>query len=422
MATLIPGPGQLLADVQVTQIGAGQTVNTVSGTTYSPTAQSTTQMTPNSVGSTKPLTGTAWHCLYVAVHPGVLAQGATAPDLTMWVQVDNQDFSAYFYVDLSIGGLMFPRRQITVGGKVILLGESMFEWAEKVSRGAGLPSNYPIRFTGWKVTDDLTFYFASSAGFTTGAQGSGATFINPPTVQVYGDVFDATSAAYVSRLLGWNPTINLQSERRARAGQPAFGAQVPGAINLGSWKALPDGSNPGVVAVYRTFKYAYLNVAVAGTTITPLSSLGALNGKVGNVPNTKEDLGWGYASTVNAFRLTEIGRRPGAGAGYFGLFAGGNTIYPPETAYGLVCTPGNPRVYSGQVQPIREEANLYFTLQKWGQWSPGEAQPELIANETMALAVAAQNGQTIQPGTDETLVGGTTILGPAQPAPAAAGS
>jgi hypothetical protein len=407
MATNVPGPRQLLCDVQVTAIGAGQTINTVSGQTFTQ-GTSTTQMTPNSVNSTDPLSGTAWHALYLAVHPGVLNPGQTAPDLTMWVRVDQQDFSSYFYVDLSIGSNMFPRRQNTVGSKVVLLGESMMEWAAKIARGAQKPKNMPTRFTGWKITDDITFYFTSVAGFTTGANG---TFQNPPTIQLYGDVYDRAAAAYVAAVLGWDGSINLQSERRARGGRAPFATAhgAPG-VSFDNWQLLPDGAKQGSVKVYRTFKYAYCNVAVAGPTITPLSRINALNGKVGNVPTVNEDLGWDYAGKASAFQLIEIGRRPGAGAGYFGLYFGGTSIDPPETAYGLVCTPGNPRVYSGQVQPIREEGDLYYTLQRWGQWSPGEAEPEVIAGETVALAVAAQNGQVIAAGTDETLIGGVSVV------------
>jgi hypothetical protein len=404
MATAIAGPGQLLCDVQVTAIGAGQTINTVSGQTFTQ-GTSTTQMTPNSVNSTQPFNKTAWHALYLAVHPGTLAAGQTAPDLVMWVQVDGQDFSTYFYVDLSINGLMFPRRQATVGSKVILLGESMMEWAAKVARGAPRPKNMPTRFTGWKITEGITFYFFSAAGF------SATTFSEPPTVQLYGDVYDDAAAAWVASQLGWDGTITLQSERRARRGKAPYGQihQAPG-ISLATWKQLPDGANQGAVKTYRTFKFAFNNVAVAGTTITPLTKINSLGGKVGNVPNDHEDLGWDYSGKGNAFQLIEIGRRPGAGAGYFGLYLGGTEIYPPETAYGLVCTQGNPRVYYGQAQPLRESGTLYYPLQKWGQWSPGEAEPELIAGETAALAIAAQNGQTIAVGTDETAVGGVSVI------------
>jgi surface antigen len=404
MATSIAGPRQLLADVQVTAIGAGQTIHTVSGQTFTQ-GTSTTQMTPNSVNSTQPFNKTVWHALYLAVHPGTLAAGQAAPDLVMWVRVDGQDFSQWFYVDLSVGGCMFPRRQNTVGGKVILLGESMMEWAARIARGAQRPKNMPMRFTGWKIVDGIDFYFYSAAGF------GAATFLEPPTIQLYGDVYDEAAAAWVNAVLGWDGEIRLQSERRARAGKPEYRSfhDAPG-ISVANWKRLPDGANQGGTKVHRTFKFATNNVAVAGTSITPLSKIGSLQGKVGNVPVDQQDLGWDYSGKNNAFQLIEVGRRPGAGAGYFGLYFGGTEIYPPETAYGLVCTPGNPRVYFGQVQPIREEGALYFPVQKWGQWSPGEAEPELIAGETAALAIAAQNGQTIAVGTDETAVGGVTVL------------
>ena len=102
MATIKPGPGQLLVDVQVLAVPAQMTVSTVSGQTTS-----STQMTPNSVGSTQPVKGTVWDALFIEVFPGVLNPGQTEPDLWMWPQVDNVDGSDNFYVDISISGNQF---------------------------------------------------------------------------------------------------------------------------------------------------------------------------------------------------------------------------------------------------------------------------------------------------------------------------
>lgn len=408
MATKLPAVGVTLVDAQVLSLGAGQTLQTVSGTTNT-VGTGTVQMTPNSVGSTQPVEGTVWHATEIHGFPGVLAPGATAPDLWVIIHIDEADFSAYIYIDLSIGGCMFPRPDLTVGQKVVKLGDSMILAAKAVSMGGPKPNNMPIRFTGWKVTDNLEVFFASTAGF------SASTFVEPPTIQIIGDVLDKDTIDWINKVLGWNPEIRLQSPRRARLGLPPYTAamDLPGGnkLSIDKWAALPDGSKQGNTKVHRFAKAAVLQVAVSGTTITPLSKINSVGGKVGNVPSS-QDLGWDYGSTGNAIYLTHWGRRPAQGAGYAALFFGGTQVEPAETAYGITSTYGRPRIPFGQVQPLRADGNLYYPLSPWGAWSRGEQHPELVAGETAAMAVAAQNGQTILANTDETAVAGVVIEAP----------
>jgi len=398
-----------LVDVQVLSLGAGQTLQSVSGTTNT-VGSGTVQMTPNSVGSTQPYTGTAWHITEIHAFPGVLAPGATEPDLWAVLHIDGQDFSTTIYIDMSVHGCMFPRPDLTVGQKVVRLGESLLLAAKAVAMGAPKPKNYAIRFAGPKVTQGVDVFFTSNAGFTA------STFVESPTLQLVGDVLDEDTADWINRTLGWNPEIKLQSPRRARLGLPPYEASFDIApdsnkriISLRNWSKLPDGAQQGDVKVFRFAKAAYLQTAVSGTTITPLSAINSVGGKVGNVP-TSQDLGWAYAGTRNAIYLTHWARRPAQGAGYAALYFGGTQVEPSETAYGITSTYGRPRIPFGLVQPLRADGNLYYALSPWGAWARGEQHPELLAGETAALAVAAQNGQTIAANTDETAVSGVVIL------------
>ena len=414
MASNKPGPGQLLVDVQVTSIGAGQTINTVSGTTYTQGA-GTTQMTPNSVNSTQPIPGTVWDALFIEVFPGVLNPGQSEPDLWMWPQIDNVDTHDDFYVDISISGNPFPSRDNTVGRDSLFIGASMLkdgvtgQLANIMAKG----TRAPLLYTGWKVKKDLTLKFFSNAGFTTGSTG---TFAVPPTIKIYGDVYDAKLLAYIQNVMGaYNGAIRLNSVRRQVLGLPPYSIvhDFTGPISLDTWGALPGGTAQGRVKVYRFFKVSQPLVNTSGTVIFALSNtVTQVGAKPGNV-GTNNDLGFDFSSNNNALQVNEYGRIPGSGAGYCGFTHGGSDVYPYETSTGLVCTPGDPRIPYGQVQPLRPESDLYYRVPRWGDWSPGETTPEVIANEAVAFFISAQNGTTITGGTstsvDRTIVGGAVI-------------
>ena len=406
MASVSPGPGQLLADVQVISLGAGQTLGTISGATNTE-GSGTVQMTPNSVNTTTPKNGQVWDGLLLSVFPGTLASGATAPDLKLQVKIDGSDYTTVFYVDISIDGNMFPRKENTVGKKYIVLGESMYLAALAAQRAGVAPGslrNMATRFTGWKITDEITFNFFSAAGFTS------STFVEPPTVQLYGDIYDQSSLAFVARTLGWNPTISETSIRRAVSGKAPF-TQTHGSLGpvASAFNTLPGGAQQGNVKVYRYFKHAFNAVPVSGNQPFGLTKLSQVNGAVGNVgPN--QDLGFDFSKQQGAFKLIEIGHRPGQGAGYIGLYFGGTEILPGDTSLGTPSTYGNPRVPFGAVQPWRPESNLWYALPKWGSWA-GTGSPELVGpGEVAAISIAAQNGQTIAASTDEVAVGGVLIV------------
>ena len=411
MATIKPGIGQLLADVQVTAVAAGATIQTISTTTNT-VGSSVTQMTANSVNSTQPTPRTVWDGLYLVIFPGVLAAGQSEPDLWMYVQVDNVSFQDNFYIDMSISGNMFPRRDNTVGRDSLILGNSMLKIAS--TTGKFPDKNTPLAFTGWKITKDISFFFFSQGGFAS------TVFAQPPTVQLYGDVYDIDSLSTVQRMLGqWNGSINLQSARRSIKGLAPYTNfhTIPGVLNLDTFATLPGGAKQGSVRVFRYFKTSQPLVATTGQAVYPLTTINQVGGKVGNV-GTHSDLGYDFTANRSAIKITEFGRIPGSGAGYTGLTFGGSDQYPYETAFGLVCTPANPRIPYGQVQPIRPESNLYYRLSRWGDWSPGEVGPEIIAAETGSFFISAQNGTTIAaaPTTgstvtfDRTTVGGAIVI------------
>ena len=399
------GPGQLLADVQVISLGAGQTLQSISGATNT-VGGGTVQMTPNSVNTTSPKSGQYWDGLLLVAFPGTLAPGATAPDLKLQIHVDGVDYTASMYLDISIDGCMLPRPQNSVGKKFVRLGESMYVAALAAQRNGAPPGslrNMATRFTGLKITDEITFYFTSNSGFTS------STFDEPPTVQLYGDVYDAASLRWVQQVLGWNPTISETSVRRASKGLPPY-QQAHQSLGPGAsaWNTLPGGPQQGGVKVYRFLKFSTNAQPVSGNQPYGLTKVTALNGGTNNIP-PNEDLGFKFAGTGNAIKLLELGHRPAPGAGYIGLYFGGSEIYPGDTSLGTPSTYGNPRIPFGAVQPWRPESNLWYALPSWGSWA-GEPSPELVAGEDAAIAIAAQNGQTIAAGADEVALGGVLIV------------
>lgn len=402
MAGLTVGMDQLLADVQVLSLGAGQSLQTTSGAATT-VGTGVVQMTPNSVNTTTVLRNLVWDGLYFSVHPGTLAAGAAEPDLWMFVKVDNEDYSSWFYVDLSVSGCMFPRRQNTVGGKVNVLGQSLLQAA--LRNNPSDKKNMPLKYTGLKVSDEIEIWFYSAAGFAASA------FTEPPTVQLYGDVLDQTALSFVQQRLGWVPDLSMQSIRRALAGKAAYTnkAAAGGFLTLAGWKSGPNGPHQGGVAIRRMVKAA-LNAQAIGASPYGLTKFASVGGANTNLASTNMDMGFEYTKTQNAVKLTEFGRRPGANAGYTGLYFGGSTFSPADTSLGMVSTQGNPRVQYGAVQPVRPESNLYFNVPSWGAQSPGEAQPEVVADETAAIAVAAQNGGIVAANTDKTALGGIQVV------------
>jgi hypothetical protein len=405
VATSIAGPNQLLADIQVTGLAAGQTgFNSMNGVTNT-SGQNSIQMTPNSCGYTSPYTNTYWHGLYLDVEPGVLNAGQTEPDLQLWFHIDGVDYSSYFYVDISVSKNMLPHRDNTLSRQYVALGNSMYEAAYTGNFGRG---NLPLVFTGPKIGQTIDFWFASTAGFTTSPTG---TFASPPTIKLWGDVYDAPSWNYVVQKLGsWNGSISMQSERRNLLKLPSYSAVHVASLDFtNGFLQLPDGPKQGAVRVHRYMKFATPLNAVSGTSPYPLTSLvQSVGGKAGQVGQYNE-LGYKFAQNNNAVRISEFGRRPAAGAGYFGVTKGTANIYPTSTTYGEVDTPGSPRAWYGLQSPVTPLVGMYFKLPNNGNWNPMYQDKEVFAGEDIAYFVAAQNGQTITASTDYTAVGGVMV-------------
>ncbi len=397
MATSIAGPNQLLADIQVTGLSAGQTgFNSINGVTNT-SGSNTIQMTPNSVGYTGPYTNTYWDGLWLDVEPGVLNAGQAEPDLQMWVHCDGTDYSSYFYVDISISKNMLPHIEVAkcVNRNVdnfLLLAHSMYDAAFHGKFGS---NNVPLAFDGFKISQTIDFWFASTSGFTTGPTG---TFASPPTIKLWGDVFDVPAWNYVLQRMGqYNGAISMQSMRRNLLGLTPYNAKhVVNSMALDSvWPQLPGGPKQGAVKVHRFMRFASPLNAVSGTAPYPLTSLvQSVGGKAGQVGQYNE-LGFKFGQNSNAVQITRMGRRPASGSGYFGLTKGTANIYPTSSTYGEIDTQGNPRAWYGLNAPYTGLTNQYDVMPTWMNWNPIMNDKEVLAGEDIALFVAAQNGATI---------------------------
>jgi hypothetical protein len=403
------GSGRLLADITVSALAANTSI--VSPTTGSLTiGQSTVGLTPNSVQQTAPGSGIVWDALLVRVHPGVWAAGSTPPDLAMWAVIDGISYQSWFYVDISATGLMFPRRENTIGQKVVKLGASLLRVGMEAAqarlrnpgRAVGFPHNMPLRYTGWKITQSLQLGFFSEAGFDASA------YVVPPRVQILGDVYDAALLASLAAQVQWSPAISVTSPRRIRQGLPPFETEAPVPnFTVSGWRGLPGGSHQGRVQIQRSFRFAVNALSVSGG-IYPLTALQSVGGSVQNVAQN-QDLGWDFRTLDSAFILKEFGRRPGPGAGYWGLTWGNNEIEPLDTTLGQPLSYGDNPIPFGVVQPTLSDANRYYALPAWHAWEPTHEGDEVIYKETAAPFIAPQSGASILAGTDTTAYGGVLI-------------
>lgn len=400
MAQTNVGVGRLLVDLTLASIAADGSENS----NYNGTNGNVSQ-TADSVGTSAVARGFVWDGTYIRIFPGTLAAGATAPDLQMWVHIDGQSYKSWFYVDLSQDGLIFPRRENTVGGKWIKIGDSMLAWASMLARGqrSGPPSNMPLRFTGWKVSQGIQVYFTSTSGFTA------ADMVEAPRIQIYGDVYDDAALQFVSANLPFNPTMVAQSERKVREGiAPYTNTFQLTSLSRANWKSWPGGPYQGTAQVQFYTKFATPAIDVSGTTPFPLSDIVSIGGNSANT-SSDEYLGWDFSETNNLLIIKQFGRRPGQGAGYFSITKGNNQLYPLDTPFGAVCTYGNNPIPYGAAQPYRPESNLWIPVPRWGAWDPSAEGDETIYGETAAIAIGAQAGKTITAGSDKTTVVGVQV-------------
>lgn len=410
MATAEVGPNMLLADIQVLGLAANQTgFFSQSGATKT-SGNNSIGMTPNSVDSTQPVTNTYWHGTYLEYQPGVLNQGQTYPDLQFWFHIDSADFSSYMYLDLTVSRSMLTPREKTTGRHYIKLGNSMI-LAAIASNFPG--TNGPFYFTGPKVSSNIDFWFASTAGFTTGV---GGTFASPPTFKLWGDVMNQTLWTWLLGKMGaWKGGIYLNSVRRQITGMDPFVVNHQVADDFASiksaWPTLPDG--PGQVGkskVYRMMKYATPLNAVSAVTPYVLSNLvTGIGGKSGQVGPYNE-LAWAFSTNPNkAVQVELYGHQPVAGSGYIGLTKGNKNIYPNDTPFGVVDTVGDPRAWYGDNSLYTGLTGQSDKIPQNYDWVPGGGSMEVIAGEDAGYFVAAQNGQTIAANTDYTTVIGYQV-------------
>lgn len=406
---MFSGTPDLLVDIEVLSLDPNRdSYNELYGSLT--VGGSTIQITPNSVpGAQIQRKDQVWDGLYLEVFPGVLAAGQTEPDLRMWVEIDDQDYSSNFYVDISPSHNMFPRKRLAKNGRVLVLGESMLKLAFRSAQGAGKQNNLPAKVTGWKISDHIRFHFLSESGFTS------SVFVEPPRIRLWGDVLDDSALQYINSNLRWDPTINETSVRRELAGIGAYAAQhaFSGPITRQAFQSLPGGPKQNGLAIYRFFRFSINHQPVtSGPQPYPLTRIQSLGGSIQQVGTSttvypQMDLGFALKGTSNALKITEFGRRPGAGAGYWGIYRGNGDMQPMDTTLGQPMTANDNPIYFG-ADP--DNPNQTITLPQWGSWSPGEGGQEVIAGEDAAFAIAALNGQTIPAGSDETAVGGVIYL------------
>ncbi len=410
MATSKAGPNQLLCSVQVMSLTAGQNnFHSVDGIDNVDGLGDEVRMTPGSVGHTEPSTGTYWHGIYLEVVPGVLNAGQAEPDLQLWWDVDGVDYSNYVLIDCSVSKCMLPERKYVWNSDFIPLGASMMQAAMYGNFGSG---NIPLNFTGPKISQGINFHFSSTSGFTTGPTG---TFASPPTIRLFGDVYDDPTWAMVVTALGntWPGGISMQSQRRRLplVNLPPYTAvhQVNGLNLEANFQQLPDGPKQTTVKVHRYFRYATPIAAVSGATPYPLTNLvSGVGGKAGQV-GLNNEMGYQFYKTGNALRIDRFGRRPGANAGYFVLMHSASDIYPYSTLQGEVDTPGDPKSFYGYDYPLSGIPNQYRVMPKWANWAPLYQDKEVFAGENVTFGVTAQSGLTIAANTDFTAVSGVMV-------------
>ena len=428
MATSKAGPGVLLASVQVPALRAGQTDwKSISGQpNNSSDGLDSVIMTPNGPNSTQPATNIKWHGLTLAVSPGVLNSNnpnATWPDIQMWLTIDSNLLTkAFFMADLSQPRLMFPPRRLTAGRHYMKLGNSLYKAALLVNQGLTAAQafgrgNWPLLYTGPKIADDVTFHFSSTSGFTTGT-GATDTFAVPPTIELWGDAYDAAMWAQVVMAMGaWNGAINVTSQRRLRTGLPPYSAlhQVPAGIadfRGDGFQQLPDGvKQTGGMKVYRYLTWAVNSNAFTGTDKYVLTNQIQGLGKPGQVPDN-HDLGYKLANTQSAYVIDRFGRLPVAGSGYWGITSQGapNAIdrWPYDTDYGQLDTQGDPHYWYGYNYPVNGK-DEYEIMGPPADAAAGEGGIEVFAYENAAYYTAALGGQTVAANSEFTAVAGQFI-------------
>jgi hypothetical protein len=402
-----PGPGRLLADWTLTSIQANVDITApTTGTATEGTGLIT--ISPNSLNSTQVLATQRADVLWGKFFPGILAvDGSLDPDLAMTMTIDSdQDYSAELWVDLSVDSNMLTDPSVTENGIIIPFSESMIVAANNVKAGnARRGLNFPRRFAGIPAQASVAATFRSHFGWANGY------YVQPPRLQLFGDLYDQAVMDFVNEQLGpWDPgttaRIRYNSVRRRLLDYAPFdGAFVltGGKLTMQNFTAKPGGyQQVSPVQVFPLWRFSRPAVDV-DTGIFALSRVVDVGGNPPNV-STREDLGFKYAGSANAVIINYFGRRPSPsapspslsyGAGYFGVtFDAGKTVYPNVTPYGLPCTTLHNPVPYGAYQPTMDQIG-YYRWRKWGSWAPGEAAPELFFNENAAFTVGAKQGATI---------------------------
>ena len=415
------GLGRRLLSVQVVSINAGTAIVSPTSGSFSDGLGGTVKITPNSIRSTEPNPTQLWDALYFVARPGKLASGTTVvPDLRFTPLSDGHDYRSYMLIDMYPDSNMSPPRNKIFGERAWLIGKSMLGFANGVESGrfrAG--SGYAQAFTGIPVSEALQLEFYSTKGF------AATDFAVPPQVDVFGDILDQPLLDFINSKLGrWtvggSAHIHLQSPRRRALEYDPFDGDftLPGEqLSPQNFTAKPNGwAQVSAVQVRRLVKYSRPMVDVAANSIFALSNSTKVGGVSGNV-DALQQLGWQYAGTANAVWLTHVSRRPqpaqpvaglSYGAGYFGLtFDGAKTVFPNDTAYGVVCSVTDNPVPFGIEQP-QTPGVRYNPHSRWGAWSPDDGdEPELIFDEDAAMTITGTS--TISGTTTASTTAGATV-------------
>lgn len=409
--TSTAGAGVLLADWEVQSLGADVPLD-------APTAGTVTDQNGGSIRialdsqtqNTLVLPTLVWHLLKVRMIPGVLATGQTVyPDLACTPVVDTDySYEQNLWLDASIDSMMMADPTLTENGFEWHLGESMLEVYNDViagTRGAGI--NFPRRFTGIPVSQQLQMRFLSHQGFAS------AIWARYPRFQMFGDAYTAALLAAVGSKLGaWTgpaAQIQINSLRRRILGYGPFVGtfQLPGGVpSFENWPSMPSGygqSSP--VQVYKWARFSRPILDIDTGTSFALTARQQLGGASGNVA-TREDLGWQFSATPNCVELQYFGRRPSPaapaptlsyGAGFFGMtFDAGKHQYPTDTPYGVPCTTTRNPAPFGSEQP-----NFTGTrFRQWRKWDTAWSNQrsggsEVIFNEDAAITVTPLKGGTV---------------------------
>jgi hypothetical protein len=395
-------PTVLLADFEVSKIGAG--VEVTANATGTTTPSSATQVTIPSVG----FLGSAIDASHVAeatyaVISSPIDSEGTMPDVRISFALDDKDQKGTLLLDGQASSNMMPDANSTVGEKRIYFGQPLIPYLKLLAKSGRLEGtvNLPMQITALKYRKSIVPIIYSAAGW-----GQNGAAINPLRIRVYGKKYNVSQLAEVAALIPSTMPMQLSAGSVAPFVAPYMFNVSSGSFDANAFTALPGGPDQGVMKVTRFFRYARNGQATSISTPFVLSNREAVGGQQNNIANSSNDLGFIFSGDKDALWVQEIGLRLENGAqGTFGWRVGGESI-PAEstTTYGTpVSYNANPFLF-GNVQPARSSSNLYTTMKPMADFFP------LLVHRTDAAPfVSTQGTAVIEAGDLEVAVGGIYI-------------